>query len=70
MNDAYPTPEEAALAGWSGSSAARIVRIEQCTDPTFPGRIWVFVDTEPSHLMRVNCELIEGKWFAVGDMSE
>ncbi len=67
----FDTPEEAALADWASSpqAEAHVVRVEPCSDPRFPGRVWVFVDTVPSHPMRASCELIEGRWVIVSDIT-
>lgn len=48
---------------------AHVVRVEPCSDPDFPGRIWVIVDTVPSHPMRASCELIDGRWVMVSDIT-
>ena len=70
MSDGFDSPEEAALAAWSPSSGARIVRVEPCSDADFPGRIWVFIDTVPSHPMRASCELVDGRWVVVSEISD
>jgi hypothetical protein len=66
---AHATPEEAALAGWSGAANAHVVRVEHCSDPEFPARVWVFVDTDPSHPMRVSCERTDTGWVVVSEIS-
>lgn len=38
-------------------------------DPDFPGRVWVFVDTVRSHSMRASCELIDGHWVMVSEVT-
>jgi hypothetical protein len=72
MSDGYRTPEDAARAGWSRYPAAqaRVLRVEPCADPEFPGRVWVFVDTEPSHPMRASCEPVNGRWVVVSEISD
>jgi hypothetical protein len=67
----FETPEAAALAEWEGcpEAQAHIVGVEPCSDPQFPGRVWVFVDTVPSHPMRASCELIDGRWVMVSDIT-
>jgi hypothetical protein len=70
VSDGFDTPGEAALAAWSSSSGAHIVRIESCSDATFPGRVWVFIDTVPSHPMRASCELVDGRWVVVSEISD
>lgn len=66
----FPTPEQAALAGFSPSSEPHVVRVEPCDDPHFPGRDWVIVDTHPSHPMRTSCERLDGQWVVVSDIAE
>jgi hypothetical protein len=68
--EAHATPEAAALAGWAPAADARVVRVEQCSDPSFPDRVWVFVDTNPSHPMRASCELTDAGWVVVSEMSD
>jgi hypothetical protein len=70
VSDGFDSPEEAALAGWSSAAGAHIVRVEPCSDPAFPGRVWVFVDTVPSHPVRASCELVNGRWIVVADISD
>jgi hypothetical protein len=68
--DGFDTPEEAALAGWPPSARAHVVRVERCSDPEFPDRLLVFVDTEPSHPMRASCEVVDGRWVLVSEISD
>jgi hypothetical protein len=62
----YDTPEEAALSGWQPVAQPRVVtvRVENETS------VFVVVDTEPSHPMRVHCERINGRWFWTSDVTE
>jgi hypothetical protein len=64
--EGFSTPEAAALASYSASAQARVVRVERMTDD----RVDVIVDTEPSHPMRVHCRLVEGSWHDFGDIVE
>jgi hypothetical protein len=62
----FPSPEEAALAGWPGAAHARVLRVERLS----ASRVDVIVDTEPSHRMRVYCVKKGGLWFVNGDASD
>jgi hypothetical protein len=65
-DDGYATPEEAALSGWSPSAKARVVMVRAGEEEAF-----VYVDTVPSHPMRVVCERrSDGRWEWVSDTSE
>ena len=67
----FDSPEEAAMAEWAScpEANAHVVSVEPCSDPGFPGRIWVIVDTKPSHPMRASCEQIDGRWVMVSDIT-
>jgi hypothetical protein len=69
--EGFDTPEDAAMAEWDDcpQAEAHVVRVEPCSDPQFPGRVWVVVDTVPSHPMRASCELIDGRWVMVSDIT-
>jgi len=64
-NEAFDTPETAALAEWPVSAKARVLAVDykdsQCAEVT--------VDTDPSHRVIVRCELGDGGWVAVEDWS-
>jgi hypothetical protein len=61
----HETPEEAALAGYSPSMKAVVIRIEP---GAYEGRVSVIVDTEPSHPMAVFCvRHDDGLWWDEGD---
>ena len=62
----HPTPEAAALASYSPSSQAHVIRTEVISGD----RVDVIVDTVPSHLMRVHCDRVEGEWIYAGDIVE
>lgn len=68
-DDSFGTPEEAALSGFDSAWQPHVVRVEPCDDPYFPGRVWVIVDTVPSHPMRTSCELVDGGWVVVSEVS-
>jgi hypothetical protein len=61
----FDTPEEAALSGWSPVSKPRVVKRLRGSEVS----VWIVVDTEPSHPMRVHCERIGGRWFWTGDIT-
>jgi len=61
----FDTPEEAALSGWTPVSKARVVEVWVESDDS----VFVLVDTEPSHPMRVHCERRGGRWFWASDVS-
>jgi hypothetical protein len=65
-NPGFPTPEEAALAGYSPVARARVLRVERLNDSF----VHVIIDTEPSHTMRVYCERFDGYWYDMGDAAE
>ena len=62
----FQSPEEAALAGWGQGAKARVLK----TEIIGPSRVDVIVDTEPSHPMRVHCQLEDGLWRYRGDVVE
>jgi hypothetical protein len=63
--EGFYSPEEAALSGWEPVSKARVVeaRVESSDS------VYVVVDTEPSHPMRVHCERINGRWLWTSDVT-
>lgn len=67
----FDTPEKAAMAEWDDypEAEAHVVRVEPCSDPQFLRRVWVFIDTVPSHPMRASCELVDGRWVVVSDIT-
>lgn len=61
----FDSPEEAALSGWEPISQARVVEVvREGTDS-----VYVVVDTEPSHPMRVHCERVDGRWHWASDIT-
>lgn len=50
------------MSSFPVAAALRIVRVEPVDDP----HVEVIVDTEPSHPMRVHCELDGGGWYVMG----
>jgi hypothetical protein len=62
----YRSPEEAALAGWELGAKARILRTEVIS----ADMVEVIVDTDPSHPVRVHCQLEDGLWRNRGDIVE
>lgn len=56
--EGFDSPEEAVLSGWGPVSRARAVevRVERSDS------VYVVVDAEPSHPLRVHCERINGRW--------
>jgi hypothetical protein len=59
----FDTPEEAALKGWSSVSKPRVITRLQASEVS----VWIIVDTEPSHPMRVRCARVDGRWFWTED---
>lgn len=58
----YPSPEDAALSGYTPNMHARVLRSVASDEP----EIWiVHVDTEPSHPMRETCVRVDGAWHNV-----
>ena len=66
MPDGYDTAEEAALSGWAPTAEAFVVRTEYESDDV----VYVFVDSVPSHPMKVTCERRAAGWLAVSDVSD
>jgi hypothetical protein len=62
----YSSPEEAAISSYPPAASARVVRVEPLDDR----HVDVIVDTNPSHLMRVHCEMEGGTWYVTGDIVE
>jgi len=61
----FDTPEEAALSGWTSVSKPRVIKRLRGSDVS----VWIIVDTEPSHPMRVHCERVDGRWFWTEDVT-
>ena len=68
-DDGYPTPEDAALSGWTSTPGANahVVSVRMHGDRSAE----VIVDTEPSHPMstRVDRSDHDGLWRLVSDWS-
>ena len=67
LGSGYATPEEAAVASFPEAAGAHVIRLEYSYNPSIA---YVIVDTEPSHLMRVNCLRRGDLWYEVGDIVE
>ena len=61
----FDTPEEAALSGWDAAAKPKVVKVIRDR----ADRVYVVVDTEPSHPMRVQCERRDGRWEWVSDIT-
>lgn len=61
----FDSPEEAALSGWDSERKAHVLRVDVESDDS----VYVFVDTEPSHPVRVHCERTHGRWRWISDSS-
>ncbi|HVM14822.1 MAG TPA: hypothetical protein VM287_10910 [Egibacteraceae bacterium] len=61
----FDSPEEAALSGWDPEWNARVLRVEIETADS----VYVFIETEPSHPMRVHCQRMNGRWEWTSDSS-